>query len=163
MKNVEEFGTGYVRGRMKLGDIRKQILVPKLLRVNVIEVAHTSLFGGHLGVKKTEGRIQTNFFWPGLYDDVSCFCRLCDICQKTVPIESVPRAPLGDTPLIEQPFKRVAIDLAGPIAPASDKGHRYILTLVDYATRYPEYCLFVDMKKTKTAKNKKVLKSCFAK
>ena len=25
-----------------------------------------------------------------------------------------------------------------PIAPASDKGHRYILTLVDYATRYPE-------------------------
>ena len=32
----------------------------------------------------------------------------------------------------------MAIDLVGPIAPASDKGHRYILTLVDYATRYPE-------------------------
>ena len=26
----------------------------------------------------------------------------------------------------------------GPIAPASDKGHRIILTLMDYATRYPE-------------------------
>ena len=26
----------------------------------------------------------------------------------------------------------------GSIAPASDEGHRYILTLVDYATRYPE-------------------------
>ena len=25
-----------------------------------------------------------------------------------------------------------------PITPASEKGHRYILTLVDYATRYPE-------------------------
>ena len=36
------------------------------------------------------------------------------------------------------PFKRVAVDLVGPITPASDRGHRFILTLVDYATRYPE-------------------------
>ena len=43
-----------------------------------------------------------------------------------------------DMPLIDQPFKRVAIDLVGPVAPASDKGHRCILTLVDYATRYPK-------------------------
>ena len=40
--------------------------------------------------------------------------------------------------LIDQPFKRVAIDLVGSIAPVSDKGHGYILTLVNYATRYPE-------------------------
>ena len=32
----------------------------------------------------------------------------------------------------------MAIDVVGSIASASDKGHRYILTLVDYATRYPE-------------------------
>ena len=30
------------------------------------------------------------------------------------------------------------MDLVGPITPASERGHRYILTLVDYATRYPE-------------------------
>ena len=32
----------------------------------------------------------------------------------------------------------VAVDIVGPIAPPSETGHRYILTLVDYATRYPE-------------------------
>jgi len=32
----------------------------------------------------------------------------------------------------------VAVDLVGEISPASYRGHRYILTLVDYATRYPE-------------------------
>ena len=101
-------------------------------------VVHDSHFGGHLGVNKTEDRIQTNFFRPGLHEDVTSFCRCCDACQKTVARGSVPRAPLGDMPLINQPFKRVTIDLVGPIAPASDKGHRYILTLVDYATRYPE-------------------------
>ena len=36
------------------------------------------------------------------------------------------------------PFKRVAVDIVGPIFPASEEGHRYFLTLVDYATRYPE-------------------------
>ena len=36
------------------------------------------------------------------------------------------------------PFKRVEVDIIGPIAPLSEAGHQYILTLVDYATRYPE-------------------------
>ena len=120
------------------GETGKQILVPKLLRTRVMEVAHDSVFGGHLGVKKTEDRIQTNFYWPGMHWDVTSFCRSCDVCQKTVARGTVPRAPLGEMPLIDLPFKRVAIDLVGPITPASDKGHRYILTLVDYATRYPE-------------------------
>ena len=41
-------------------------------------------------------------------------------------------------PLIDKPFKRVANDLVGPIGPPSDDSHRYILTLVNFATRYPE-------------------------
>jgi hypothetical protein len=41
-------------------------------------------------------------------------------------------------PLIDTPFKRVQADLIGPIRPPSEQGHRYILTLVDYTTRYPD-------------------------
>ena len=41
-------------------------------------------------------------------------------------------------PLIDKPFKRVASNLVGPISPPSEEGHRYILTLVDFATHYPE-------------------------
>ena len=101
-------------------------------------VAHGFLFRGHLEMEKTEDLIQTNFFWPGLHEDLTSFCRSCDVCQKTVARGSEPRAPLGDMLLINQPFKRVAIDLVGPLAPTTNKGHRCILTLVDYATRYPE-------------------------
>lgn len=43
------------------------------------------------------------------------------------------RAPLGRMPLIDVPFKRVAVDIIGPVHPPSDQGHKYILTLVDYA------------------------------
>ena len=48
------------------------------------------------------------------------------------------KVPLQKMPLIDTSFKRVAIDLDGPISPPSEEGHRYILTLVDFATRYPE-------------------------
>ena len=56
-----------------------------------------------------------------------------DDCKR-----SVPRVPLGDMPLIDMSFRRVALDPVGPISPPSQNGHRYILTLVDYVTRYPK-------------------------
>ena len=40
----------------------------------------------------------------------------------------MPKVPLEMMPLIDKPFKRVAIDLVGPISPPSEEGHRYILT-----------------------------------
>lgn len=43
--------------------------------------------------------------------------------------------PLGEPQLISEPFKRVAMDLIGPIHPTSTRGNRYILTTIDYATR----------------------------
>ena len=91
-----------------------------------------------MGVKKTADKIQKAFYWPGIQGDVSRRCKSCDISQKTVNKGSVPKVPLEKMPLIDMPFKRIAIDLIGPISPPSKEGHQYILTLVDYSTRYPE-------------------------
>ena len=66
------------------------------------------------------------------------YCRSCDICQRTIAKGKVNKVPLGKVPLIEEPFKRVAMDIVGPITPASERGNRFILTVMDYATRYPE-------------------------
>ena len=41
-------------------------------------------------------------------------------------------------PIIGTPFLRVSVDLIGPIHPPTDDGNRFILTLIDYATRYPK-------------------------
>ena len=40
-------------------------------------------------------------------------------------------------PIIEVPFDHIALDIVGPL-PKTSRGHRYILFIVDYATRYPE-------------------------
>ncbi len=45
---------------------------------------------------------------------------------------------MQSTPLIDVPFKIVAVDFVKPIFSPCTFGHRYILTFIDYATRYPE-------------------------
>ena len=116
----------------------KQLMVPVQLRPRIVQVAHGSITGGHLGIKKTTDKIESAFYWPGIQGDVTCFCKSCDVSEKTVNKGSVSKMPLQKMPLIDKPFKRVAIDLARPIGPPNEEGHRYILTLVDFATRYPE-------------------------
>ena len=93
---------------------------------------------GHLGINKTMDRVLTEFFLPGVCGDVSRFCKSCDICQRTIQKGRVTKVPLGKLPLIDTPFKRVAVDIVGPIERRSERKSRYILTMIDYATRYPE-------------------------
>ena len=90
-----------IRSRVDgLGECSKQIMVPKTLKRKVMEVAHDSIFGGHLVIKKTKDHIQTNFYWPGMQSDVTSFCRSCDVCQKTTAKGFTPRVPLGESPWI---------------------------------------------------------------
>ena len=103
-----------------------------------MSLAHEAIVGGHLGTKKTTDRITANFHWPGVDGDVRRFCQSCDICQRTIPKGRVGRVPLGEMPVMDTPFDRVAVDIIGPIHPMSENRNRYILTIVDYATRYPE-------------------------
>lgn len=115
-----------------------QLVVPKRFRNKVLSLAHESIMTGHLGISRTTSKVLAEFYWPGVQADVRRFCRSCDICQRTTPKGRTAKVPLGQMPIIEVPFKRVAVDLVGPIQPATSKGNRYILTVVDFATRYPE-------------------------
>jgi len=116
----------------------KQVMVPKELRQIVLGIAHDSVMSGHEGINKTTDRVMSNFWWPGIRDEVTRYCRSCDVCQRTIPKGRVSKAPLQKMPIIGVPFQRNGVDLVGPIIPASSSGKRYILTVVDYATRYPE-------------------------
>jgi hypothetical protein len=66
------------------------------------------------------------------------FARSCDAWQKCVTKGKPAKVPPGSMPIIDVPFQRVAIDLIGPMQPASVRVNRFALTVVDYTTRYPE-------------------------
>ena len=101
-----------------------------------MEMAHSIPLAGHLGKKKTTDRVLQRFYWPTMYRDIAEWCRTCDSCQK-ISNRGVNRVPLIPLPIISQPFKRIAMDIVGPL-PRSRQGNRFVLVICDYATRYPE-------------------------
>ena len=70
--------------------------------------------------------------------DVQRYCRSCALCQKCSGKGRTPNVPLAKMPRIEKPFDMVAVDIIGLFSPVSEGKHRYVLTLVDVATRFPE-------------------------
>ena len=116
----------------------RQICVPMGLRQEVMRVAHDTPMAGHLAAQRTRERLWNDFYWPGMCGDIRRYCQSCDRCQRICPKSRVKKAPLGKLPLVSTPFERVAVDLIGPLIPASEEGHKWVLVMVDYATRYPE-------------------------
>ena len=137
--------------RSKFGNTHLSVVVPVSLRQGVLSLGHDAIMSGHQGVKRTYDRIVSQFYWPGMHGDIKRYCQSCDICQKTVSKGRVANVPLGTMPLIETPFQRVAVDIVGPIMPLTERGHRYILTVVDYATRYPEAVALKNIETTTVA------------
>lgn len=91
---------------------------------------------GHLGRKRTTERVLRRFYWPGIHKDLAQACRICPECQRAARRPSA-RAPLQRMPVITQPFDRVAIDIVGPMQ-RTKSGHSYLLTMIDYGSRYPD-------------------------
>ncbi|XP_068215800.1 uncharacterized protein [Palaemon carinicauda] len=128
----------FVHPDINHGNPVSQVMVPKPLRTQVLTLAHESTLGGHLCAKKTKEKILREFYWPGMGADITRFCRSCDICQKTISKGRVTKVPLEKLPIIDTPFKRVSVDIIGKIHPPSEKGHQFILTMMDHASRYPD-------------------------
>ena len=59
----------------------------------------------------------------------------------------VTKVPLGEMPIIDVPFHHVAIDRIGPITPGLDNGSRYIVSIVDFGTKYHETLTFPILKR----------------
>ncbi|CAM4403535.1 unnamed protein product [Lepidochelys olivacea] len=114
----------------------QQLLVPQKHQKAILSLAHSHLFGGHLGVEKTQARILRRFFWPGVHEDVRQYCTSCPECQLHSPRPHL-WAPLIPLPITEVPFERLAMDLVGPLEKTA-RGHQHVLVVLDYATRYPE-------------------------
>ncbi|GFV38535.1 hypothetical protein TNCV_2221141, partial [Trichonephila clavipes] len=115
-----------------------QLVLPRCRIDKVMKLAHESVFGGHMGVKKTKERIKYNFFWPNMSGKIAEFVQTCKGCQLRKPEKIGDRAPI--TPIVrpELPFEIVNIDVIGPIQPPSGRGHKYVLCMMDQHTRWPE-------------------------
>lgn len=101
-------------------------------------VAHGSLLSAHQGMRRTRAKMTSTLYWPSIQQDVKRYVLSCDVYQRASDKQGVHRALLGHLLLIDIPFKMICVDRVGPIEPSSSRGNRYILTIVDMATRFSE-------------------------
>ncbi|GBM98543.1 hypothetical protein AVEN_30140-1, partial [Araneus ventricosus] len=115
-----------------------QLVLPRSRVENVMKLEHESVFGGHMGARKTKERIRYNFYWPNMSNDIADFVRTCMGCQLRRKDKISDRTPITPVARPELPFETVNIDLIGPIEPASGRGHKHVLCSMDQMTRWPE-------------------------
>ena len=114
-----------------------QVCVPQQYRAEILALGHSIPSSGHLGVNKTKSRILNSFYWPQCSKDVSEYVRSCHGCQLAGKAGDRTKAPMVIVPPVEQPFTKVSCDVVGPL-PTSTSGSKYILTIIDHGSRYPE-------------------------
>ena len=127
----------YPRGKGHKADrLIKQLIVPQVLRNDVLLSYHDSLLGGHQGMERTYQSIRQKYFWPRMFSDIESYVTSCEICQQVKRNYHAMPAPLQPLPAGDT-FSRLHLDFLGPLKKTSN-GHQYILLVVDSFSKWCE-------------------------
>ena len=114
----------------------RQLMVPHVLRSDLLKSYHDSLLGSHQGFNRTYERLKKKYWWHSMSKDTKTYIESCDVCQKSKRHFHAHRAPLHPLPIVDT-FHRVHMDFLGPL-PTSSAGHKHILLIVDSFSKWPE-------------------------
>ena len=90
-----------------------QLLVPRGMQKEVIEMCHDTRLGGHLGVNKIIDKICQRFHWYKLGNAVRNYIRKCPVCCANRHQQKRLRAALKDY-RVGHPLDRIGVDVLGP-------------------------------------------------
>ena len=110
------------------------LATPEVCADKIITLYHKSLFAGHQGVIKTYLTISDKFFIPNVIHYLRSYVKGCHLCQLS-------RNEMPPTRHFQTrnnpnyiPMSRLSMDLK--VMPKSQKGHRYILCVIDEVTNF---------------------------
>jgi len=113
---------------------RLQLVVPSELRLEVLQAAHYSAFGGgHFGETKTYNKVIERWWWPNVYQDVKHCCRSCTTCgiMRKASGTSGPLQPLK----VNHLWDLIGIDIVGKL-PTTARGNKFVIVVTEYMSRY---------------------------
>ena len=93
--------------------------------------------GAHQAAKATSVNVIQRFFWPDIKRDVRLYVACCPTCERFLRLGRNPRAGLHSM-AVGGRGDCVSIDIVGGKGslPEDFRGNNYILTILDYFTRY---------------------------
>lgn len=106
--------------------------MPQPFRCAVFDVLHSL---SHPGIRATQRLITTCYLWPSINADLRKSACSCLQCQRT-KVHQHTFTPTGTFVMPDARFDHVHIDLLGLIPPC--KAYLYLLTCVDWFTRWPK-------------------------
>lgn len=107
---------------------------------------HSSVLGGHSGVKATHQRLKRLFSWKGMKRDVESYIQQCRVCQQAKHENTHPAGLLQPLPVPEGAWQDITMDFIEGL-PVSE-GYNTNLVVVD---RYTKYAHFLPIKHPFTA------------
>ena len=127
------------------GKTRDRIILPESLQRLYMREIHDCPNAGHLGMSKTWARAKrSNFMWISMRDYVRQYVRGCIICQRTKPSFITRNSLLNQFPIGAR-LELIGMDLVGPL-PCTKNKNKFILTIIDYWTRWCEAIPIPDKK-----------------
>ena len=110
------------------------LAIPEACTDKIITLYHKSLFAGHQGVIKTYLTISDKFFIPNLIHYLRSYIKGCHICQLSRNEKPPTRHLQTRINPNYIPMSRLSMDLK--VMPKSQKGHKYILYVIDEMTNF---------------------------
>jgi len=111
---------------------RPRPLIPTKYRRQIFTAIHGL---AHPSIKSTIKLVTDKFVWSNIRKDVRSWSRCCQSCQKSKVYRHT-KSTIGDFPEPRRRFSHIHVDVVGPLPPSD--GQRYIFTVVDRSTRWPE-------------------------
>ena len=116
-------------------DKEKALLaIPEMCTDKIISLYHDTLFAGHQGVIKPYLTVSSKFLIPNLMHYLRAFIKACHICQLNRNDKPPSRQLETRINLNYRPMSRLSMGLK--VIPRSQKGHQYILCIIDKVTNY---------------------------
>ena len=115
-----------------------QLVIPDTGKDDIIKGVHDEdEGGGHLGIKKTLGKLRSRVYWVGLKADVLGWCKRCELCQARQNPHRKYKSKMKQY-IVGGTMERVAMDILGPLPETYSLGNKYVLVVTDYFTRWVE-------------------------
>ena len=111
---------------------RPRPFMPKFFRRKIFDMIHNL---SHPSIRATVQLVTNKFVWHSMNKDITAWSRTCVHCQRS-KIHRHTKSSLGHFPQPTRRFGHIHVDVVGPLS--ISEGHRYLFTIIDRSTRWPE-------------------------